>query len=187
MSLETSLSRIKSWMNAHGAGVLVENLAAGASAAQLAACEAELGFALPVQLSQLWSIHAGQLDEQNGFVGAMDLLGPATGPAEGESITMALELLREDRRSWAEAGVNEAEATSDAWVAFAGRGYADLLVVSALSGRVFSCTKDSPPLHLVAPSIEAWLSAYADRVEAGAYTVEEGFGNCYLARDDSMF
>jgi hypothetical protein len=55
-----------------------------------------------------------------------------------------------------------------------------------VSGRVFTCGKDAPPLHFVAGSVIEWLEGYADRVEAGEYTVEEGFGECYLSRPDGM-
>ncbi|WP_394840334.1 SMI1/KNR4 family protein [Pendulispora rubella] len=182
--IRNAVERVKSWMNVHGAEVLVENLARGASGAQLDADEQAYGFRFPADLRALWSVHAGQHDEQNGFVGAMDLLGPG---AEKENVAMFLGFLREDPDSWEEAGVTPQEVQSDAWVAFAGRGYADLLVVSASSGRVFSCAKDSPPFHLVAESILDWLEAYADRVEAGTYHVEEGFGDCYLARDEALF
>jgi len=73
---------------------------------------------------------------------------------------------------------------SDSWVAFAARGY-DSLVVSGVTGRVFTCEKDALPLHWVAESVLEWIEAYAGRVEAGAYTVEEGFGECYLDRPDA--
>lgn len=173
-------------MMANGAGVLVENLASGAPADRLAASERAVGFPLPVDLRDLWSLHAGQRGEQNGFVGAMDLFGPEEAAGEDESVKMFLGFLREDPSNWAEAGVSQEEVESDLWLAIAGRGYADLLVVSGLSDRVFTCEKDSPPLHFVAASIAEWLEGYADRVEAGAYAVEEGFGDCYLARDDAM-
>jgi cell wall assembly regulator SMI1 len=174
-------------MNAHDAGVLVRNLAAGASLARLDSYETKIGFALPSDLRALWSFHAGQKSEQDGFVGAMDLLGPEASAGESESVTMFIGFLKQDPSSWAEAGVTKEEATSNAWLAFAGRGYADLLVVSGVTGRVFTCSKDAPPIHLVASSILEWVEAYADRVEAGDYTVEEGFGDCYLARDEAMF
>lgn len=184
--IRNAVERVKAWMSAHGAGVLPENLARGATAEELDACEAKIAFALPADLRALWSIHAGQKSEQDGFVGAMDLLGPQASIDEAESVTLFLDFVREDPSSWAEAGVTKEEAESTAWLAFAGRGYADLLVVSGVTGRVFTCGKDSPPLGLLADSVLDWIEAYADRVEAGKYTVEEGFGECYLAGPDGM-
>jgi hypothetical protein len=49
----------------------------------------------------------------------------------------------------------------DRWIPFASRDYGDLVVVYGLTGRVFTCKKDSPPLHLVAESVVEWLEAYA--------------------------
>ena len=66
-------------------------------------------------------------------------------------------------------------------MAFAGRD-SESLVVSAVSGRVFSCGKDSPPLHLIAESVSAWAEKYAAEVEAGDFLPEEGFGDVYLSR-----
>jgi hypothetical protein len=56
--------------------------------------------------------------------------------------------------------------------------------VSGVTGRVFTCEKDVPPLHFIAGSVVEWLEDYADRVEAGGYEVDEGFGDCYLASRD---
>lgn len=169
-------------MRDHAAAVLVENLADGATAAELDAFEASCGYPLPSDLRTLWSIHAGQRSEQNGFIEAMDLYGPQEALSAGESVAMWIEAMREDPESYDEAGVDEAEIASDRWLAIAGRGYADLIVASGVSGRVFRCEKDVPPLHLLAPSIAAWLEAYAGDVDAGKYAVEEGFGDCYLER-----
>ncbi|AKV04366.1 hypothetical protein AKJ09_11029 [Labilithrix luteola] len=178
---------MKAWMTAHGADVLVRNLAAGASSARLDDVQATIGFPLPADLRALWSLHAGQNSDQDGFVGAMDLLDPEGAATESENVKLFIGFLREDPSTWPEAGVSNEEAESSAWLAFAARGYADLLVVSGVTGRVFTCEKDSPPLHLVASSVLEWIEAYADRVEAGEYTVEEGFGECYLSRDTAMF
>lgn len=169
----------------HGAPLLADNLAPDAPPERLDAVETEVGFAVPAQLRELWSIHDGQKDEQNGFVGALDWFGTQLAVAEREDVIYFLGFLREDRSDWGEAGVTEAEAMSDAWLPFAGRGH-DRLVVSCVSGRVFTCEKDVPPLWYVDDSIVAWLEAYAARVESGAYAVKKGFGDYYLSRTDGM-
>ena len=114
-------------------------------------------------------------------MGHLDLLGPVTPCTEQEDVATWIRYLREDSGTWAEAGVRDEEVASDHWIAVASRGYADLVVVSGVTGRVFTCEKDVPPLHLVAPSVVDWLEDYADRVENGAYVIEEGFGDGYLA------
>jgi hypothetical protein len=99
---------------------------------------------------------------------------------------MFVEFLREDPSGWEEAGVTADEAESNRWLPFAGRD-SDTLAVNCVTGRVFACGKDAPPLQLVAASVTEWIEQYADRIEGGAYAVEEGFGDYFLARDDAMF
>ena len=179
MTIQESIARLTTWMLAHGAPLLAENLAAGASAQAIATLEKELGFPLAAELQELWSLHDGQQNEQNGFVGSLELLGTRRAIDERIGIMRSLEFLREDASTWDEAGVTRHEALSDQWVPIAQRD-ADSLVVNMETGRVFTCSKDSPPLKLVAASIGAWLAEYAERVGDGKYTVEEGFGDYFL-------
>lgn len=165
------------------APLLAQNLAPGATPAQLASAEKQLGFPIPPGLRELWSLHDGQREELNGFVGSLDLLSLARAVDERDSVLPFVESLREDPSSWQRAGILEAEALSDRWVPFAGRG-SDLLAVSAISGRVFHVWKDDPPLLLAAESVEAWAISYADAVEADHFEVEEGFGAYFLSRRD---
>lgn len=182
--IAAAMAAIKTWMAEHGAPLLVENLAPGASAADLAEAARLLGMPIPTELAMLWSIHHGQLEEQNGFVEHLDLLSAKAAAAEADSVKLFVEFLRQHPDDWKTAGVTEAEVRSDRWIAFAGRGYADLLIISAESGRVFWCGKDAPTLQLRAPSITAWLQQYASAVVADDYKVEEGFGDYCLARRD---
>ena len=181
--LTAALERIKRWMIDHDAPLLVENLAHGASAADLDEAEAALGFALPPGLRELWTLHNGQKEEMNGFVEFRDLFDTHCALAEREKVVEFVEFLREYPDDWVEAGVTAEEVQSNRWVPIAGRDM-DLLVVSGVSGRVFSCEKDAPPLHLVAKSLSEWAEQYAARVEADDYAVEEGFGDYYLALRD---
>ncbi len=172
--------RISAWMIEHGAPLLVENLAPGATRERLDHAEVELGVALPPQLRALWSVHEGQRDEGNGFVEAYDLLSVAGARAEQETVRLLLELEREHPSRDAEYTVNE--LSSDDWIPFAGRD-SDSLVVHAVTGRVFEyCHDDSP--KLLAPSLADWMERYAARVEADDYSVEEGFGDYYLQLRD---
>lgn len=182
--IQSAMTQIKRWMLEHDAPLLVENLAPGATPAELAEAESKLGFPLPPELRDLWAIHNGQNEEQNGFVESFDLLSCQGALFERESTLSFIDFLRQDPASWKEAGVTREEAESDRWVPFAGRGYADTLVVSGVSGAVFTCAKDAPPLHRIAGSLTEWLEAYAARVVAGDYSVEEGFGDYYLELRD---
>jgi cell wall assembly regulator SMI1 len=181
--LASAIQRITGWMVDNDAPLLAENLADGASDEALDAAEEALGFSLPRDLRDLWSLHDGQLEEMNGFVEYRDLFDIQRALGEQEGALMSVAFLREYPQNWEEAGVTADEVASDAWVPFAGRD-SNLLLVSGLTGRVFRCEKDSPPLYLLAPSVVAWAEAYADRVTSDAYAVEEGFGDYYLTLRD---
>ena len=175
-----AFERICAWMNAHGAPLLVENLAPGATRARLDQAEAELGIALPPQLRSLWSVHDGQHDEQNGFVEGYDLLAIRRAVAEHATVRQLLEMERE--RPDKDAAYTADELASDAWIPFAARD-SDSLVVHGISGRVFEYLRGESP-KLLAPSLAEWMERYAARVEADDYSVEDGFGDYYLQLRD---
>jgi cell wall assembly regulator SMI1 len=89
--IAAAMAEIKAWMKQH-APLLVNNLAPGASAADLAEAERLLGMPIPTELQTLWSIHHGQLEEQNGFVEHMDLLSAQVAAAELDSVKMFVEI-----------------------------------------------------------------------------------------------
>ncbi|MDI1479355.1 SMI1/KNR4 family protein [Polyangium sp. y55x31] len=179
-SLAEAFERITTWMTKHGAELLAENLAPGASAERLAEAEAELGFSLGAELRALWSLHDGQHEEMNGFVEAFDLFSIERALGERDSVMNALGFLRETPQAMPESGLTNAELFSDAWIPFAGRD-SDGLAVNTVSGRVFDVRHDGwPTLYLHAASIVDWATQYASRVVADDYRVEEGFGDYYL-------
>jgi SMI1/KNR4 family protein SUKH-1 len=181
--LATAIGQITRWMIEHDAPLLVDNLAGGATTAELANAEAAFGFRLPSDLRDLWSLHHGQNEEMNGFVESLDLFDSDLALAERDSVSMFIGFLRDSPDEWDEAGVSADEIRSDRWIAFAGRD-SDLMLVSGVSGRVFTCGKDAPPLQLVAGSVVEWAEQYAARVAANDYVVEDGFGDYYLALRD---
>ncbi|MBP9084665.1 MAG: SMI1/KNR4 family protein [Kofleriaceae bacterium] len=183
VQLANAIDSIKTWMLEHGASLLVENLAPGATLELLDEVEAEFGFPIPGDLRDLWRIHNGQHEELNGFVDHLDLFDTQRAISELETVLMFVEDLRESPDDWSEAGIAPTEAKSNHWIPFAGRD-SDLIVVSSVSGHVFTCGKDAPPLHLIANSILQWAEEYAARVVADDYAVEDGFGDYYLALRD---
>ena len=163
---------------------IVANLAPGATSAQLADAEAELGFPLGAELRAMWSVHAGQREELDGFVESYDLLSIDRAINEMRSLRQLLAATRRMPDRVPESGLTEAELASETWVMFAARD-ADGLAVNTTSGRVFEDEHDdAPPLHLVAPSLLAWINGYAARVVADDYRLEGGFGNVYLSPRD---
>ncbi len=169
--LRDAIERISRWMMENDAPLLAQNLAPGATDAELVRAEEQLGFPIPPGLRELWSLHNGQLEELNGFVEALDLFDLSLALGEQGGVLRFVKWLR------------EAEVMSDRWLPFAGRD-SSALAVSAVSGRVFHVWKDAPPLLLAAESVEAWATQYAQAVEAGDFEVEEGFGEYFLSRRD---
>jgi cell wall assembly regulator SMI1 len=180
--IRLSIERVCRWMNAHGAPLLVSNLAPGAGTEELARAESEFGVALPSDLSALWSLHDGQREEQNGFIESYDLLSIECALAQRESVLLGIEFARESPGWWKDSGGTSAELESNHWLPFAGRD-SDSLVVHGVSGRVFRWPHDDSP-KLLAPSLGEWFERYAECVEAGDYAVEEGFGAYYLELRD---
>lgn len=176
------IERISRWMNEHGAPLLVENLAPGASAERLAQAETEFGVALPSDLRALWSLHDGQREEGNGFIEAYNLLSVQWALAERETVLMGIEFARESPDWRKDSGGSTEELHSNHWLPFAAQD-SDSLVVHGLTGRVFQCDHDDSPT-LLAPSLGEWFQRYADRVQADDYAVEEGFGDYHLSLRD---
>jgi cell wall assembly regulator SMI1 len=181
-SLFDSFRRLMGWMRANGAPLLADNLAPGASPAQLVKLQGKLGFKLPPGLRAMWLLHDGQRKPLNGFVGPLHLLPVAWVLNERARTLTLLSRLRANPADWDALGVTAAEAASDAWLPFAARGQTSL-VVQTLTGRVFAGDLDDPtaPLHLVADSVPQWLAAYADSVEAEEFELIPGLGDYHLA------
>ena len=172
-TLIEAFERITAWMNAHGARLLAENLAPGASAEQLAAAELRFGFPLPAELRALWLLHDGQREEMNGFFEAFDLFSLERSFAERGNVLRALQSLGADAPDGAGSGLTYDELAFDRWIPFPGRD-SDALAVNAVSGRVMKVKKDWPPCSSHSDSIVSWAAQYAARVVANDYRVEEG-------------
>jgi cell wall assembly regulator SMI1/predicted DNA-binding WGR domain protein len=173
-----AIGRIEAWMREY-APLLATNLSDGASAVRLDAVEARLGFALPRDLRELWSIHDGQRSEGHGLFSSLDFLGSDRALARSKRTLMFVGFLRASTREWDAARATAAEVTSDEWIAIAARDSSST-VVSCVTGRVFACGKDTPPLLLVAESVGEWLEHYATALEDGRYELTLGFGGYYL-------
>ena len=176
LEFRAAFERIAAWMNAHGAPLLVENLAPGATREQLELAETKL--AIPPQLRALWSVHDGQREDHNGFVEAFNLLSIERAIDQHKTVRALLAMEREHPGS----AYTADELASDAWIPFAGQD-SDSLVVHGVSGRVFELMHDDSP-QLLATSLAEWIERYAARVEADDYSVEEGFGDYYLQLRD---
>jgi cell wall assembly regulator SMI1 len=184
--IKTSIEHAKRWMIDHGAKVIVDNLAPGCDPGAVDALERDLGFALPSQLRELWSLHNGQHQELDGFLDSYDLFSIEQVPRERDRVLRLfvrwlLECKESDPRMWKAAALQPAEA-DERWVPFAGRDN-DYLIIHAETGRVFHAGKDAPPLWLGAGSLLDWLESYVADMASGRASIEEGFGTCYVVRD----
>ena len=181
VTIEQSFETILQWMRENGASSVADNLAPGATAAALDASTAMFGFPVTGDLRALWALHDGQREEQHGFVEYYDLCSMQLARVSVDDIYFALEMIRPGKEV-TDSGVTDAERSSKAWVRLAARD-SDGYAVNADSGRVFALEHDEvPPLKVVAPSVSVWLEDYAARVVAGAYDVEDGYGDVYLAK-----
>jgi hypothetical protein len=83
---------------------------------------------------------------------------------------------------WKGSGGTDDELLSDCWIPFAGRD-SDSLAIHGVSGRVFLFEHDDAP-QLLASSLIEWLQRFVDRIAAGDYKVEKGFGDYFLTLRD---
>ncbi|MEZ4222921.1 MAG: SMI1/KNR4 family protein [Polyangiaceae bacterium] len=175
--------RIKEWMKTHAPEVL-EQLRAPATNEDIATAEQALGFALPESLKSLLRENDGS-DDECGFFGSLQFVPTDFLQGAREDVMMWVGY---DRKYSAESPdlfpEVYPELASDEWLAIGHQGYADQLALHARTERVFTAEKDIPALKLVAPSLEAYLEAYALDLANGLYSLEEGFGGMYLERND---
>jgi cell wall assembly regulator SMI1 len=177
-----SIERICKWMNANGAPSIAANLASAASLQDQTTADAECSASVPDDLRALWLLHNGQVKEGNGLFECYDFLSIQWAIAQREAVLESLSFARTNNQWWINSGGTDEELHSDTWIPFAARD-SDSLAIHAVSERVFRFDHDDSPC-LVAPSLQDWLRAFANRVEAGDYKVEPGFGDYHLALRD---
>ena len=178
--MRDEFARVSEWMQSHGAHVLVDNLAPGATPRELDAFEQQYHLRYPDDLRALWSLHAGQRSTLNGYFAERDFLGPAASHAAQQAVVEAHGSMRPDPAWTAESGLTLEDAQSDAWFVVAARGDNNLVVLSGLAGRVYARGKDPSTFRLIASSLLSWVEHYAYSVERGEYQVTAGLGDAYL-------
>ncbi len=185
--MSATIAAIEAWMREH-APLLVDNLRPGCAPAELDHAAAALGMRLPPTLEALYLLHDGQLEEQNCFIEALDFFGVRVALSERERFLRryvdapyGVRSYPDEPSAWEKTPLFE-EEVGDRWWPLAGMD-SDFLVVSLATGRVFRAAKDVPPLTLAANDVEGFFAEYLARMERGDYSVEEGFGDYYLASD----
>ncbi len=178
--MRDEFARVSEWMQSHGAHVLVDNLAPGATPREFDNFEQQYHLSYPDALRALWSLHAGQRRAENGYFSERDFLGPAASHAAQQVLVEAQGSMRPHTAWTAESGLTLEDAQSDAWFVVAARGDNNLVVLSGLSGRVYARGKDPSTFRLTADSLLSWLEHYAYGVQRGEYQVTAGLGDAYL-------
>ncbi|MBL8910043.1 MAG: SMI1/KNR4 family protein [Archangium sp.] len=112
---------------------------------------------LPPEVRALWSIANGQRPSTKGLFAGLEFLGLEASLQRKKLLQKSLNWLRAEDELWVEAGARDDELFSDDWLPIASADYR-MVVVSGVTGRVFTVEKDAPPLQLTASSVSDWLS-----------------------------
>lgn len=187
--MKETIAAIERWMRENGAPRLAANLAKRASPAAIAAVERRTGLTFPAALRDLYRIHDGQPEELDCFIGSLNFLSMDAAAGDRETLLeryvrgrYGVLGYREEAEAWEQTELQEDEI-SERWWPIA-RMDGDFLVINLDSGRVFWAGKDVPPLRVAAGDLPSFFATYLRRLEAGAYRLEEGFGEYYLTSDE---
>lgn len=146
--MEAALARLEAWLAEH-ATPLQALLNPPATAADIVAFEARASLVVPPDLRRLYALHDGEADGSDGIFGCQRWLPLRVAAGEVELIG------------------------SEGIVPFLRSGGGDLLYVrsgSAADPRVYEWWHEQPgEAAVVADSVEAWLSGFVARVEAGSF------------------
>lgn len=184
-TVDAAWDRIEAWLKANAPKW--KPLQRGATAAQIAKAEKELGRKLPADVKASYRRHNGTDD--HGFFpdhAGADVswyLLPLTGVV-GEAEEWA-ELLEDgdfdDAKPKGKKGVRK-EVWNRGWVPVAGNGGGDCWCIDlapaagGVRGQVIHVSHEMAPREVLARSFRDWLGAIAVALEAGEYRYQEGEG-----------
>ena len=166
--------RIERWLRVNAPPVL-ENLRSGTTAAELRYAEQRLGVTLPDDVRAFYRLHNGQSNPDLGFIEGREFLSLAR---VVKYWCMWKDLL--DKQVFAHdrsepVGPIVADWWHACWIPLtddcAGNHYClDLAPARGGDcGQIITMWHDDPLREIVAPSFTAWLTAFADDLEQGAY------------------
>ena len=192
--IEHAWQRIESWLRENDPDTLAA-LRPAATPAEIAATEAHLGVTLPDDLRASYLIHDGQ----QGLTDSMDL----PGLIEGWEL-LSLAGVRDEWTIWKDLrddGTFEGSASAPVgpirpewwnarWIPLTrdGGGNSHCLDLDPAPGggvgQIITMWHDDDTREIVAPSFGAWLTQFADELDAGEYAYSEEYGG--LVRVDNL-
>jgi cell wall assembly regulator SMI1 len=170
----------RGWMRAHAPEAL-EVLHAGASDDTIRAAEEALGRELPESYRRSVARHDGQQERWPSLIEFGFLMPLQDVVTRSRELEKWLEETRGDTCWWRRG-----------WVPFVSRDgdYLSLDLaprVDADRGRVWCFLHDNDPMHsVVASSYGAWLTRWADELEAGVFALDRAAGAGLLPRQPSV-
>lgn len=184
--MEQLWRRIESWLEAR-APELLERLLPGASEADLARFEQQLGRRIPEDVRRSLAIHGGQPAGSYGALGDWALLRPDDSVERWRTLTQLLDAgelvdpLPDQVR-----GAMARVWWSASWIPIASDSAGSLLCAdtapppAGVPGQIVLFLHNEPWREVVAESFAALLARFADDLEAGHYRAERGYGAAWL-------
>lgn len=151
---------------AAGASGTTKTLRGPASPKVIDEVEAAMNLTLPPEVKALWSLADGQKKPQDRFFGFLEFLGAKRSLEARKWMLGAVRWLREYDALWDDAGVYDEEILSDEWVTVAMQEH-ELIIVSAVTGRVFKVEQEAPPITLAHGTVAEWLGHEATMLLCG--------------------
>jgi internalin A len=163
MSAREAWEQIQNWMEANAPGVL-DAFDAPVDGEEIADAEKTLGFGIPEQLRELFELFNGASEAY--VFGRWYPLSVADMLDERQT---NLDVAKEVARS---TGAPPEEVWHPSWLPFCSDGGGNFLAIDG-AGEVLLWDHEEGEAHSLAESPAAWLSAFADQLEAGRYEAEE--------------
>lgn len=183
MPAEAVWSRLEAHL-ARLAPEVLDDLAPGASDADLDRLDAATGLALPTSARDAYRVHDGQLDEAPGLFFGLRFLSASEAAEEWARWASVLDddpdLVNDIEVTAHPEGAVEPVYASRAWLPIASDGAGNHLALDTApgpegtAGQVISFGADEPVRYVLAPSLPDFLAWCAERIEAGEATPVDG-------------
>jgi cell wall assembly regulator SMI1 len=182
-------SRIVAWLAVNAPAILAD-LQPGASEEEIAETEAFLGATLPDDVKDSYRIYNGQAGEGPSLIEYWNLLSLEGIRREWDEWKFLLDDFDEDHARVQPRGPIQKYWWHPSWIPITTDGSGNHLCLDLIPapggtvGQIIEMWHDDDIRPLIAPSFRAWLSDFADDLEAGRYVFDEAEGGLY--REDQQ-